>query len=322
MKNSMDLVSNDDLLARTVELVRRSRRLDAELIVHLGEVDARQLYRREACPSMFVYATARLGLSEAEAYLRITVARVARRLPIVLHRLAAGRIQLSAIVRLAPHLTEASAEGLLDRAEGRSKRQIEELAAELAPKPDAPAVVRRLPVARARADQLVPGRAAPPPVAPPPVKAGHPMPRPPSPVLVPLAPARYKIQFTASSEFEGKLARTRALLRHRIPDGDLAALFDLALSRLLADLERGKWAAARSPMRAAGVARPRRRSSFTTGFRSPSAAVTAWTTSASCARRTTDTRRSSTSAPTSCASESPNSAPAEPTDMAGGSEAE
>ncbi len=199
---------------------------------------------------MFVYATTRLGLSEAEAYLRINVARIARRLPIVLDRLAAGRIQLSAIVRLAPHLTGATAEPLLDRAEGLSKRQVEELAAELAPKPDAPAMVRRLPAAPPEADQLVPSRAAPAPLVTPPEGTSRLPPRPPSPVLVPLAPARYKIQFTASSETEGKLGRARALLRHRIPDGDVGAIFDLALTVLVADLERGKWSATDAPRQA------------------------------------------------------------------------
>ena len=108
-------LSDDLLLSRVEELVRRSRRVEAELIWHLAEVDRRMLYRREACSSMFDYATARLHLSEAEAFLRIAVARVSHRFPIVLRMLADGRLHLSAIAKLASHLTDENCDALLAR---------------------------------------------------------------------------------------------------------------------------------------------------------------------------------------------------------------
>jgi hypothetical protein len=141
-------LSDDLLLARVEELVRRSRRVEAELIWHLAEVDRRRLYRREACPSMHVYATARLHLSDAEAYLRITVARVSRRFPIVLRMLADGRLHLSAIAKLAPHLGQDNCDTLLAQAVGRSKREVEMLVARIAPRPDVPSGMRRLPDVR------------------------------------------------------------------------------------------------------------------------------------------------------------------------------
>jgi 5-methylcytosine-specific restriction endonuclease McrA len=58
-----------------------------------------------------------------------------------------------------------------------------------------------------------------------------------------LAPERYKIQFTIGPETLAKLRRVQDLLRHSIPDGDPAAVFDRALSRLLTELERTKVAA-------------------------------------------------------------------------------
>jgi hypothetical protein len=54
-----------------------------ELIVAIGEVDARRLYRGESCSSMFVYCTRVLHLSEHAAYDRIEPARLARRFPSV-----------------------------------------------------------------------------------------------------------------------------------------------------------------------------------------------------------------------------------------------
>src|SRR5262245_28663569 len=138
-------VSDDDLLQNLGALLGDSRRNEADLVAHIGEVDARRLYAREASPSMFAYCVEVLHLSEAEAYLRISAARVAREHPVVLDMLADGRLHLSAISRLASHLTRENAPVLLARATHRSKRQVLELLAELFPQPDEPAVVRKLP---------------------------------------------------------------------------------------------------------------------------------------------------------------------------------
>ena len=100
---------------------------------------------REASPSMFAYCTEALHLSEAEAYPRIAAARASREHPILLAMLGDGRLHLSAIARLAPHLTVANRDEVLRRATHRSKREIEELVAELSPRPDAAAWIRKLP---------------------------------------------------------------------------------------------------------------------------------------------------------------------------------
>ena len=127
--------SDDELLRRLSDLLGRSRRDEADLVAHIGEVDRRRLYAREASPSMFAYCTEVLHLSEAEAYLRIAAARAAREHPLLLTLLADGRLHLTAIAKLAPHLTPENREDILKRAAHRSKREIEELVAELAPRP-------------------------------------------------------------------------------------------------------------------------------------------------------------------------------------------
>lgn len=85
-----------------------------------------------------------------------------------------------------------------------------------------------------------------------PAESGHPatavISRPPRPpVIVPLAPEQYKVQFTASRETHDKLRRAQDLLRHVIPNGDPAAIVDRALTLLLADLEKTRLAAVRQP---------------------------------------------------------------------------
>ena len=68
-----------------------------------------------------------------------------RKHPVLLAMLADGRLHLTAVAKLAPHLTPENRDALLARATHGSKREVEELAAELAPRPDAPALIRKLP---------------------------------------------------------------------------------------------------------------------------------------------------------------------------------
>lgn len=63
--------------------------------------------------------------------------------------------------------------------------------------------------------------------------------------MSPLSPERYRVQFTISKETHDKLRRVQDLMRHRVPNGDPAAIFDRALTLLLADLERSRLAAAK-----------------------------------------------------------------------------
>jgi 5-methylcytosine-specific restriction endonuclease McrA len=157
-------IPDDELLRQLAEILRQSRRVEADLVAHIGEVDRRRLYARTASPSMFAYATEVLHLSEAEAYLRIAAARASREHPILLAMLSDGRLHLTAIAKLAPHITPENRDALLSRAAHRCKREIEELVAELAPRPDVPELMRRLPDRRGQGSttqRADPGREAP-----------------------------------------------------------------------------------------------------------------------------------------------------------------
>jgi hypothetical protein len=78
-----------------------------------------------------------------------------------------------------------------------------------------------------------------------------PVPSLPTPAVVkPLAPERYKVQFTVSAETRARLRRVQDLIRHTIPDGDIGAIFTRALSMLLDDLEKRKTGATEHPRQA------------------------------------------------------------------------
>src|SRR5574342_738218 len=106
-------LSDDALLHGLATLVARDRATTAELLAHVAEVDARKLYVPAGYPSMFAYCTAELHLSEDAAFKRIHAARAARRFPAIFAAVAQGRLHLSAVVLLAPHLTEDNAADLL-----------------------------------------------------------------------------------------------------------------------------------------------------------------------------------------------------------------
>ena len=99
---------------------------------------------------MFTYCSEVLHMSEAEAYLRIRVARASRRHPELLTMLEDGRIHLTGAAKLSPYLTEANRDTVLPRAAHKSKAKIEELVAEVAPQPDVAPKIRKLPGQRRR----------------------------------------------------------------------------------------------------------------------------------------------------------------------------
>ena len=66
-------------------------------------------------------------------------------------------------------------------------------------------------------------------------------------VVEPLAPERYRVQFTVGKETREKLRRAQELLSREIPDGDAGAIFDRALTLLLEDVAKKKLAATPKP---------------------------------------------------------------------------
>jgi 5-methylcytosine-specific restriction endonuclease McrA len=66
-------------------------------------------------------------------------------------------------------------------------------------------------------------------------------------VVTPLAPARYKVEFTASAELRDKLERLRALMRSSVPDGDLGAIIEEAVTEKLERLESKRFGKTKTP---------------------------------------------------------------------------
>jgi hypothetical protein len=239
-------LSDRDLLATLGVLAVREREATAELVAHLAELVARpSVYAAAGYGSVFTYCTQALRLSEDAACNRVTAARVCRRFPVILDLLAAGSLTLTAVRLLARHLTPENHGAVLEKATGRSVRAVEALVAQLAPRPDVPTSVRKLPAPVPPAARLL---------APADVAASGPLPAlapstpaPARPLVQATAPERYRVQFTIRQETHDKLRRLQALLRREIPDGDPGAIFDRALTLLLARVESDKLGRAARP---------------------------------------------------------------------------
>ncbi|HEU0107797.1 MAG TPA: hypothetical protein VFT38_16570 [Vicinamibacteria bacterium] len=132
-------LSDQDLLTRVVVLAGNERDASVELVAHLAALDARPAaFAAEGHGSLFTYCTEVLRLSEDATCNRIQAARACRDFPVILDLLASGAMSLTSVRMLRPHLTPENHEAVLTRASGRSRRQIEALIAELAPRPDVP----------------------------------------------------------------------------------------------------------------------------------------------------------------------------------------
>ena len=255
-------LSDAELLNEVKRLTAREREATARLIAALAELDARRLYLGEGCSSLFTYCTRVLHFSEHAAYLRIEAARAARQWPRVLDLLGDGTLHLTALSLLAPHLTPENLESTLAAARHKSKREVEEIVATLRPQPAVPPSVRKLPAAQpapaiAAVNELRHEPAKPfTRTATPDDQLAHAV----GPTrkyeneVKPLSPERYKVQLTISRETHQMLREAQDLLRHQIPDGDLAAIFARAVELLVAELNRTRHAAVGRPRAASTVA--------------------------------------------------------------------
>ena len=243
-------LSDEALVSQVAALCLEGHRLTARLVVHLIEVEERRLDLKAACTSMFDFCVRRLGMSEGAAFRRINAARLVKRFPGLLARLASGDLHLSTLVLLRPHLMHvdaAQAAELAAATAGKTQREVEELLARRAPRPDVPSSIVGLPRVPGAQVELEPrGEQAVVTLAPTMTAAR----------IEPLSASRFKVQLTASTVLRDKLERARDLMSHANPSGDLAVVIERALDLLLGKLDKERLGkATHSSRRAAPTAR-------------------------------------------------------------------
>ena len=229
-------LSDDELFIELKRLSSLERESTVEVLRHLAELDRRRAVEQTHTPSLFVYCVRELGYSEGAAYRRIHAARCARSFPRVFVLLKRGRISLTTVSTLAPHLTRENHRRLLEQACGMTKYEVERLVAGFQPRPERRELIRALspsPMAGSQSPQSAPlplsdaspqapspsaGSAEPPPVAPSEAAAGA---------------RRVEFRFYADEDFLGKFRRAREVLWHKHPRGRLEDILGEAIEALL-----------------------------------------------------------------------------------------
>jgi 5-methylcytosine-specific restriction endonuclease McrA len=176
-------------------------------------------------------------------------------MPIILDVVRSGRVHLAGLRLLAPHLTAANQDAVLAEAAGKSKRRIEELVARLAPQPPVPTIVRKVPDRTNSApDSATLSFCIAAPVTPPESRPAFVPPMAPEPAprrnerrsdIAPLTAETFKFQFTGSRACHDLFREAQGLLRHRIPDGDPAMIFEKALRVFVEQVKKERFATGR-----------------------------------------------------------------------------
>jgi hypothetical protein len=243
MSETLAGLPNAQLLELVRELVQRGNRVEADLLAHLAEVDARRLFLEAGCSSMLVWCQRTLHFAEGVAYKRIEAARAVRRHPEVLEAVRRGDLHLTAVSLLAPKLTATNCAELIRAARHRSADEIRELLADREPRPAPPTFVYRVPEPKQPPAAM--------PASPPQTSCEQPS--PPAPAIArgcfteALGAHRYRVQFVADREVWEQLQELRALMRHQVPDGDVGKILARAIKILLEQTRKQKFAETSAP---------------------------------------------------------------------------
>jgi hypothetical protein len=264
---SLSRLSGAALHSGLVEIVSQDLTTTTRMLAFMGEFDARKLYLPAGYPSMYQYCLHELRMSEDMIAKRILAARRVRRYPAIGAAIEDGRLHLTAVVLLAPHLSEKTVDELIAAAAHKTRAQIRLMLAERYPQADAPTLVLAVSPA---GTALTPAGSGEPQQVPAPVV---PSTAPDSavsmvpvsvPVLAhanvaPLSPGRFVLQVTVSAATHDKLRRAQELLGHTVPSGDVAQVLDRALDLLVEKLEKQKFAKTDRPERVARRTNPESR---------------------------------------------------------------
>ena len=249
---SLSKLGDSELERQLASLVAQDRVTTATLLAHIAEFDARRLYLPAAYPSMHAYCVGELRMSEDMAFGRIAVARASRRFPSILGAIADGRLSLTSIRLIAPHLTLESADELLASAQGLTGAQVRELIASRFPRSESLELIEALPSVESTRPcvndsslQLVSKRVEEMQTDP----SASPQPACPRSSIMPIAHDRFLLTLTIGRSTRDKLEHARNLLGHQLPSGNLDLVLERALDALIEKLERGKFAATPRPQR-------------------------------------------------------------------------
>ena len=237
------------LARRLGELAGHEREVQVEFLLHLAEFDTRRAWAEAGHRSLWDYLLRVVHLREGAAFRRIAAMRVVRRLPVVAEALRDGRLCLSTVAVLEQVLTEENVGELVARAAFLTKAEVERLAVTLQPRTAPKDGLRLLPSKKAepretRAPMDEPSTPAVSVATAPPTPAALQLAPPPSrATLEPVTADTYSLRVTVDAALQKDIEELKALLSHKIPNGDLTAVLREAVQCALEKHRKRKGAA-------------------------------------------------------------------------------
>ena len=223
-------VSDGQLTEGVYRLCSEERAIVVEQLIHLAEIERRNLHLELGYGSTFDFCRRFLGHIKSKAFRRSTAARLLARFPVLADHLRDGRLCVTTLVQLRDVLVEHRLDEVLARAAGKTEDEIKELVAALEPKPAPLDLFRRLP-APAPVTEF---GSCPEPLA---------VPERPPAKLEPISEELRVLRITVGRDFADDLARARAAF-----GGDIPAVIHHCLRVALEHYERRR----RGTGRAAG----------------------------------------------------------------------
>jgi len=137
-------MDDQNLIASLQKARSDERAIQCYLLAIIAEVERRMLFAEAGYPSLFQYLVSELGYSEASSLKRIQVARLLTRFPDIFNLLIDGKISMTALMRLAPHLKQSNCHELLSQCLGKSVREVERMIAGISPEKAKPDQIRAI----------------------------------------------------------------------------------------------------------------------------------------------------------------------------------
>ena len=149
----MNAVTNESLVETIKSLRGDEKRIVAELIRCLHELDKRKHYRELGYSSLHAFCTECLGYSEAAAWRRISAARALDTCPELPEKLERGELSLCTASQLARVVTPENKSELFAQTEGKSRREVDKVLSGYLPERAAPRRMERVRVSSTRVSE-------------------------------------------------------------------------------------------------------------------------------------------------------------------------
>jgi hypothetical protein len=196
---NLRFMTDDTLLNETQKLAKQEHELLSQILHALREIERRRLFSKLKRNSLFDYATKELGYSEDQAYRRIQAMRLLKELPELEEKINSGTLNLSHLGMAQSLFKREEKWGskiysqqekleILEKLEGKSKREAEKITASLTLNPLNPL--------------STPDK------------------------IKPISDEHVEIKFIAKAELADKIEKLKALLAHKNPQIQLAELID------------------------------------------------------------------------------------------------